>query len=148
MNSPQSRPTLDQLRARHAWQKISAIVSADKNRNGSAREYGRHVKRLPARILTSGLGPTLSFLAAGADRDKPSPEKRLLEHLTDWIANGRKLSCADPSSLLNSIVQGDVDFLRLATDEVMAYARWLVRFADAEGLTKDEPDAGAERKDH
>jgi CRISPR type III-B/RAMP module-associated protein Cmr5 len=140
MNSSRNRPTLDQLRARHAWQKISTLPPDD------ARGYGRHVKRLPARILTSGLGPALAFLAAKADRDKPSPEKRLLDDLTDWVVNGRGLSCADRSSLLKSIVQGDGDFLRLATDEVMAYARWLVRFADAEGLTKDTPDSRPEER--
>ena len=31
-----------------------------------------------------------------------------------------------------------VDFLRRATDEVLAYLQWLTRFAEAEGLTEGE----------
>jgi CRISPR-associated protein Cmr5 len=39
---------------------------------------------------------------------------------------------------LERIVQGNSDFLRRATDEVLAYLLWLNRFAEAEGLTEGE----------
>ena len=43
--------------------------------------------------------------------------------------------------LLERIVKGNSDFLRRATDEVLAYLVWLKRFAEAEGLTDEGEDA-------
>ena len=41
-------------------------------------------------------------------------------------------------ALLLAIIYGNSDFLRRATDEVLAYLLWLNRFAEAENLTENE----------
>ena len=41
-------------------------------------------------------------------------------------------------ALLLAVIQGNSDFLRRATDEVLAYLLWLNRFAEAEKLTEND----------
>jgi CRISPR-associated protein Cmr5 len=102
-----------------------------------AKTYGRETKRLPVRILTAGLGHALAFVKAKAD-DGKNALNRLHEDLTQWVLTERGLKGNAPKSLLESIVLGDSDFLRLATDEALAYLQWLNRFAEAEGLMEEQ----------
>src|SRR5262249_40567465 len=87
-------------------------------------------KKLPNRILAAGLGQALAFLAAKQQK-KPSL-KKLLDNLTDWVLTKRPLRGEKPKSLMDSIIYGNSDFLRRATEETLAYLQWLNRFAEAE----------------
>jgi CRISPR-associated protein Cmr5 len=84
--------------------------------------------------MASGLGQALAFLLA---KDE-CPD--LLQSLGDWILD-KRLDCDSkhpplPSNaLLKHVVDGSSDDLRRATAEALAYLQWLVRFAEAEGLT-------------
>jgi CRISPR-associated protein Cmr5 len=139
------RQTLDQRRALHAW---DCIQSMSGRKNGTvepsaeAKEYGREAKKLPTRILAAGLGQALAFLDAKKTK-KPGLQK-LQEHLTDWVVRNRSLGGLRAESLLHNVIKGDSTFLRRATDEALAYLQWLVRFADAEGLTEGEENADHE----
>jgi len=130
-------PTLDQRRAAHAWEAIQEIKAIAKKTD--REEYAGEAKKLPIRIMTSGLGQALAFLLAKA-KDKKQNLRRLHDHLTAWVLAERGLRGAAPKSLLQSVIQGDSDFLRRATDEVLAYIQWLNRFAEAEGLRSDGAD--------
>lgn len=134
-NPPRKEPnrtqTLDQRRAAHAWKAITDLKSED------AAEYGREAKKLPVRIQTAGLGQALAFLCAKAKDRKPSL-KKLHEDLGDWVIKKRPIRATDPQSLLLSVVHGDADFFRRATDEALAYLQWLNRFAEAEGIAGEE----------
>jgi CRISPR-associated protein Cmr5 len=145
MNHTSNQPpqTLDQRRANHAWEAIEAAKKLPKKIQG--KEYGGHAKKLPTRIMTAGLGQALAFLLAKAG-DPKSPQhkahiKLIHDHLSDWVINQRPMKAAESGSLLQSIVKGNSEFLRRATDEVMAYLLWLNRFAEAEGLTDEGDDA-------
>jgi CRISPR-associated protein Cmr5 len=67
----------------------------------------------------------------------------LLSRLGDWVLDKRqnpeskKPEPAD-DALLRQIVDRESDFMRRATDEVLAYMLWVNRFAEAAGLAKDE----------
>ena len=138
--------TLDQRRARHAWNMVSQIVNKHmKSENGKrkpdeiAKKYGGQAKKLPVRIMTAGLGQALAFIHS---KDY-APE--LLKDIADWVLDKR----GDPESkrprpqedaLIQSLIQGNADFLRRTTDETLAYLQWLIRFAEAEGLTESEGD--------
>ena len=125
--------TLDQQRARHAW---GAIQRVSEWKESKRKDYAGQAKKLPIRLMTSGLGQALAFILAKADnRDEPDPCQQLHEDLTKWTLVHRKLPGKHPESLLKSICYGDAVFLRRATDEVLAYLEWLNRFAEAEGLT-------------
>lgn len=125
----QQRKTLDQRRAAHAWKVIQKVKALPED---AQKEFAIQVKRLSARILTSGLGQTMVFLKA---KGYAEPLRRAL---SDWILGKRYSPDApepeNPDELLQAIVNGTAEFLRLATDEALAYAQWLARFADAEGL--------------
>jgi CRISPR-associated protein Cmr5 len=133
--------TLDQRRAHHAWEAIiSQAVREDKDGRRQyderAKEYAREARKLPVRIMASGLGQALAFILAKAKDKKPNLRK-LHDDLTDWVIKQRPIEAENPDSLLESILEGDADFLRRATDEALAYLQWLIRFAEAEGLTED-----------
>lgn len=143
---PPNHCTLDQRRAQHAWQAVDAIAKTHvRQENGKpipdevARKFGGHAKKLPVRIMASGLGQALAFLKA------KGYAPALLVELGDWVLDKR----ADPASakpkpkddaLLQRIIQGSSDSLRRDTDEVLAYLQWLNRFAEAQGLTDAEGD--------
>jgi CRISPR-associated protein Cmr5 len=136
-----SLPTLDQRRSKHAWEAVTSfakIAANGKRTYGEdAKEYAREAKKLPARIITAGLGPSLAFIKSKAKEKKPNLN-RLHDHLTNWVLVKCPVPGKVPDSLLLSIIEGDSDFLRRATAESLAYLQWLVRFADAEGLTEGE----------
>ena len=128
-----ARPTLDQRRARHAWEAIQELLAKTAS-EADRKEYAGEAKKLPIRIINSGLGQALVFINAKA-KDKKPTLKLLHQHLTDWTLKHRGLPGRRPNSLIESIIHGDSNFLRRATDEVLAYLQWLNRFAEAEGLT-------------
>ncbi|MGB9689979.1 type III-B CRISPR module-associated protein Cmr5 [Thermogutta sp.] len=124
------RKTLDQRRAEHAWQAVQA--AKNKNDKEVFEKFHGQAKKLPVRIIASGLGQALAFLKA----KKYAPD--LLIALGDWVLNKRlnpdsNKPKPDDMALLKAVVEGDAEFLRWATDEVLAYLQWLNRFADAEG---------------
>ena len=122
------RPTMDQLRARHAWETVEQhLIKAAAN---PKREAGQ-ARKLPARVLTSGLGPALAFLEA--KKEAPNLSRRLSE----WVL-GRVPTRSQHPSLLKAVCEESGWFLRLATAEALAYLVWLNRFAEAEGLVGKE----------
>ena len=128
-----SRPTLDQRRARHAWKAVKqAKDKQGHHREQDPKKFGGQAKKLPTRIMAASLGQSLAFLKA------KNCAPGLLSELTDWIIKQMPPAPKEPTDLLERIIQGDSTFLRRATDEVLAYLQWLNRFAEAEGLTKEE----------
>lgn len=133
-------PTLDQRRARHAWEAVERI----KNAGGKmAGDYAREVKRLPVRIVTAGLGHAIAFLRAKGDPGGGDANATLLSDLADWVLDKRRDVASrrpTPSSaaLIEAIVKGDATFLQVSTDEALAYLQWLGRFAEAELKPSEE----------
>jgi CRISPR-associated protein Cmr5 len=128
MSSESSLPTLDQKRAHHAW---LVIENVEKETEKVKQEFGIQAKKLPTRIMSAGLGQALAFLEA----QKYAPQLR--DALADWIQLRRPAEVGSPDEkrLVVRVIKGDADFLRYATAECLAYLQWLVRFADAKGLT-------------
>jgi CRISPR-associated protein Cmr5 len=118
------KATLDQRRARHAWDVIQGVL---RETESVKKDFGTQAKKLPARIMAAGLGQALAFLEA------KGKTPRLLEALADWI-HLRRPATGD-RRLVVRVIEGNADFLRYATAESLAYLQWLVRFADAHKLT-------------
>lgn len=116
-------PTLAQRRARHAWHAVER-ARASLGRSES-EDYAREAKRLPVRIMTSGLGQTLAFMKAKESKGG----ERLRDDLENWLLVERKFG---GKNLMTTIIEGDADLLRRATEEAQAYLQWLTRFAEAE----------------
>ncbi|MEM4747311.1 MAG: type III-B CRISPR module-associated protein Cmr5 [Archaeoglobaceae archaeon] len=119
----QSMRTLEQERARYAWQCINEV------RNQSfASDYRSIAVKMPSLILTNGLGQTLAFLKAKG-KGNPSDEHEVFyQHISNWLKQQLKLT----DDLLEWIVNyANSQQYRLATMEALALLQWLRRFAEA-----------------
>lgn len=133
-----SGPTLDQRRAKHAWEAVQKVVrQSGQHAKQNPEKFGTEVKRLPMRIMASGLGQALAFLEA--KQEVPG----LLAELSDWVVEKRGIRSGASGSLLRAVIDGDSDLLRRATDETLAYLQWLKRFVDAENLASDPAEGSA-----
>jgi CRISPR-associated protein Cmr5 len=121
----EKRKTTDQERAAHAW---DLVQKAKQLPEKERKEFGTQARKLPPRILASGLGPALAFLEA----KKYAP--RLVEGLAEWVHKQWPARSASETRLVVRVIHQDADFLRYATTECLAYLQWLVRFAEAENL--------------
>lgn len=134
----ESQPTPDQQRAKHAWEVVESILKkfppTEATENGkrvrrahpNAKKFGGAAKKLPVRIMASGLGQALAFLKA---KDQ-APD--LLDALGDWVLTKRS-----QTALLEAVINGTTDSLRQHTGEALAYLQWLNRFCEANHLADD-----------
>ena len=134
MSQPQtqSQPqTKEQERAAKAWEYVTEVKG-----QRYEGQYGSWVKRLPALILTNGLGQTLAFLRAKGQGAGNAPQT-LYQHLSDWV-----LDEVGPGtgSLLEWLLTQDSATYRRATTETLAFLNWLKRFAEAELKIEEEKD--------
>jgi CRISPR-associated protein Cmr5 len=123
--------TLDQQRAKHAWDVVEQV---SKKSDSEKKQFGTQAKKLPTRIMAAGLGQALAFLMA--KQYAPDLQKALKE----WIALRRQPKGGEDGELLVRLINDNADFQRYATAECLAYLQWLVRFADAAGLTSGSED--------
>jgi CRISPR-associated protein Cmr5 len=127
--------TKEQERAARAWEYVGAVQG--KSFEG---EYCGWVKKLPALVLTNGLGQTLAFLLAKGKNKQNAPQT-LYDHLSVWVMS--EVAHGQPDSLLQWIMRKDSPTYRRATTEALAFIVWLKRFAEAT-LKAKEPDRGDE----
>lgn len=125
--------SLEQDRAKYAWEKIREVKT---KYNGSEGAYNSYIKKSPTLILTNGLGNTLAFFYSkfGNTQDsRLSPDecayKLLYNHINDWCIK-QKIVTGD---ILKWVVHdaSSLDAFKV-TNEVMAILSWLKRFAEAE----------------
>ncbi len=117
--------SLEQKRAKYAWDSISNVKSMDTK---IQEKYSSYVKKVPAQIVTNGLGNTLAFL-----KSKSSGEEayRLLNnHITNWFKEIR----GENKDLLGWIISEDTSSIEVfrETKEILALLNWMKRFAEAE----------------
>jgi CRISPR-associated protein Cmr5 len=131
-NKTSVHQTLEQRRAT-----LAAECSADKG--FSSREYRSLAKKVPAMLMTNGLGQTLAYLQAKAKGSETTAEGLIYKHLSKWLKHpncpvkwidqsGRPVSDDD---LLKRIQNVPSVVYRQATREALIFAGWLKRFAEA-----------------
>ena len=77
------RQTLEQKRAKKAWEHISSVPESEKS------DYKTRAKNLPAMIQMNGLGSTMAFLLS---KPKKSAYKRIYEHISTWVTAPEQLN--------------------------------------------------------
>lgn len=117
--------TLEQERAKHAWQIIKEVKQA-----AIGKEFGRIARSLPADIQANGLGQTLAFLRAKAKDERESAHQKIFKALSSWAQQRLGFNSSDLLTWITTTASSE-DYRR-ATAEVIAYAIWLKRFAEAE----------------
>lgn len=125
--------TLDQRRAKHAWEAVQRMTGKSQD---DKNDYAGEAKKLPSRIIAAGLGQALAFIVAKTEKKRAL--ERLHQDITRWVITERPMSQARiQESLLRSVIEGDSEFLRVATAETLAYLNWLNRFAEAVELKSE-----------
>jgi CRISPR-associated protein Cmr5 len=114
--------TRDQRRAAHAWKLVQDTRGQGEK---AAADFATHVRKMPARIATAGLGPALAFIEA-------KDQKILSTALGDWILREGKI--AQGPTLMKAIMEGNASDLRRWTEEALAWLAWVKRFCDAEKI--------------
>jgi len=132
--------TLEQKRAKKAWDQVNEIVEESRTRKKLGENYRSLVRKAPAMIKTNGLGQTLAFLLSKAKEGGASAEDRLYKHLEAWLL-GEEAPLPRPSggvksSLMEQVMALDSALYRQYTREALTYLGWLKRFAEAR-LKKD-----------
>jgi len=120
--------TLEQKRAEKAWECIRKVQKSNK-------EYKARAQKLPAMIKTNGLGQTLAFLIS-----KGGVDKIVYDHLSGWLIDEENspLQWVDSKNerlngeLMERVQKTTSLVYRQATQEALAFAGWLKRFAAAE----------------
>lgn len=91
--------------------------------------YGSLARKVPALILSAGLGQTLAFLRAKGKSEGWNQHQVLYNHLSSWVVAQLPDTAGD---LLEVVRQNSSDVYRQATAEALAFLGWLKRFAEAE----------------
>ncbi len=135
----------EQDRASLAWNKISEI--SERETTDVKKKYHTLARQLGALTHTNGLTQTLAFLMAKAakkDDQQSKAEARaatlLLACLCESLAPliGQE-AAATRKSLMKHLLLEPSYVHRRATVEVLAFARWLSRFAEAELPSEEKP---------
>ncbi len=117
--------TLDQQRAKYAWEKTDEAAQ-----RGIIDEYSNLAKSVASLIMNSGLMQTFAFLQAKGDKQ----HKALLEHLMEWLV---KMNIAedvqDPmfAVIMKGLQKSSSSNYMRATSETMVLLRWIRQFSDA-----------------
>ncbi len=144
-----TRQTIEQRRALAAWGNILDVetdkaeaCATKKQKSETANdlkgEYGTLVRGFPAMVQINGLAATVAFLYAKikGQRDNPcNPHALLYGHLSEHIKANLNIE-DDDVDLMHLIRTGSVDQYRRLTIEIIDYANWLKRYADAKDWKK------------
>jgi len=133
--------TLNQERARFAFNEVKGIKELYKEKKDKIEKYASNAKKLPALIATNGLIPTLAFLKS---KEEIRP---LYDTMNEWLKrkvfskddtmNERlkeKGFSKDNKDVLEYLLVCDFSTLRLATMEAIAFANWLKRMVEIEKI--------------
>lgn len=122
--------TLIQKRAAYAWQCVKVIEMAltEKGEPDDTlkKKYRIEARQLASLIQTNGLGLTLSYHRS---KSNDAAFRQLYDHLAEWLKSQVSWTNAEPD-LLERITTSDSQAYRLATQEALALAVWLRRFAE------------------
>jgi len=113
--------SLEQIRAKHAWKFIENV----KEKKG---DYLTAMRKLPAMILTSGLGQTVAFYLSKKNEHQ-NIINRVAEHLSK-VMGIEGITCG--TDLLKKIMQSNHEEYIILSREALKYATWLKRLAEAE----------------
>ncbi|MEO0271911.1 MAG: type III-B CRISPR module-associated protein Cmr5 [candidate division WOR-3 bacterium] len=111
-------------------------------------KYAPYVKKLPSMILSNGLGQTLAFVVSKKkktkDKHKPGDEQNpknaydlIYKQLTDYLKSdsaARIQMPKDKRELIEWVITLDSRNYSYVTEEILAFLKWLKRFA--EGMTE------------
>jgi CRISPR-associated protein Cmr5 len=118
--------SLEQDEALYALKSIQSLQDGSRE---IQRDYLTQVKRLPAMVLSNGLGHSLAFLLAKDKESESSVYYSLFKHIADWLTE-QKVYPAE-GDIMKHMMEGTMTQYIEAQSYVMRILTWLVRFAKA-----------------
>ncbi len=119
MSDVSARRSLEQQRARAAWQVVEKVDQ------GKGKEFKSVATSLPADIQANGLGQTMAFLRAkGKDEHNIT-----FDAVAGWVR--QRLNIANEDFMTWLMTKATTEQYRQATAEAIAFAIWMKRFAEA-----------------
>ncbi|HXG36040.1 MAG TPA: type III-B CRISPR module-associated protein Cmr5, partial [Dehalococcoidia bacterium] len=90
MSAKSLQKTLEQQRARRAWDCVQEVTNQPQD---FKKKYSSLARKVPMLVLTNGLGQTLAFLLSKAKRHEPENKRSveakahdlLFTHLSNWV---------------------------------------------------------------
>lgn len=121
---------LEQERARVAWNCINYVN--EKYKEKFKKEYRSLVMRLPAMIITNGLGQALAFLKSKGKSKESKPHEKLFKDIESWFSGNENIQWdKTQGGLMEKVINLPSDKFRHATSETLSFFSWMKRFADA-----------------
>ena len=112
-----TRETLEQQRARHAWERCA----------GYRRDAEVKIaKGLPALIMNSGLMQILAFLES-----KGEAHQRVSKHLREWLHEKELTTRKDFPGVMNDLFDASPRQYQAIMIEAFAWLKWLRQLAPA-----------------
>ena len=112
--------SLEQKRAEHAWKFVSQY------KGGVPDKIASLVRKLPAMIMTSGLGQTVAFCLSKEEG------KMVIDNIATHLSKAtgiRDITCGN--DLLKKITAPNHEIYILLSRETLKYATWLKRLVEA-----------------
>ena len=109
-------PTLEQQRARDAWERCADCP----------KEYANLAKALPALIMNSGLMQVMAFL-----HEKGGVHDRLAADLRAWLHRRFDALPSDFTGFMEDLLNADPSTYRAVAAEAFAWLKWLRQMAAA-----------------
>lgn len=114
--------TLQQQRAKHALEKVKALIPLNEGSKLKAR-----VSELPFMIHANGLGQAAAFYKSKGEKDGYG---HIYKILSGWLTQTGQ-PFAGKQDLMTAITQADLHLYRIAQTEAMQYMDWVKKFASA-----------------
>jgi len=125
------RRSLEQERAKAAWEFIAGYKDAHKTNKDEQGKMRSLALGAPAEIQMIGLGQALAFWRAKANKPSEKHHERFSDAISAWVKDRIKWSGNDP--LLEWIVKtASTSDYRRATSETLSFIKWLKYFAEGE----------------
>lgn len=101
------------------------------------KEYRSYARKIPQMILSNGLGQTLAFVYS--KKENGNAYNLIYRQITDYMksdSTARIAMPADEDELVKWVISLDSSKYQHATEEILAFLKWLKRFA--EGMIEEE----------
>lgn len=135
MSQNKKKQSLEQTCAGYAWNCIEECAQLPSE--DDRLDYIRAARRLPLRIMASGLGQAVAFLEAKKEKGSGNGKeklgvKKLIDHLEGWILDHRlgRGKVKENACLISCLIQNEPMYMRRAANEAITWLQWLNRFAE------------------
>lgn len=134
-SSKSKRQTLEQQRAKSAWEAIKQVSDET-----AQKKYGTLARKLSSMIQTNGLGTTFAFLQAKGQKKDTDAHTMIYNHVSAWVLRQLEVDKTYRNGMMDFVRDAETGSYRRATAEAIEYGIWLKRYVEAEGWGSAEGD--------